>query len=215
MRLTSRTKGDPSTRLFGVLALVAAPLFTAPTASEAPGDPVSLVIDDGTREDRYGVLTEFFIFNRFSPGEFPIEIHEVQVLMPPPEFNPGDPIVFRPYLWEDADGDPLTGATVRWQGPDLPADPPDVFLTIPVDPPVLFEGPGDILVGVAMTGGNPGELNWAGTDETDPQERSWACYLTAPPAIPCEATALLPVNWLIRASGTVAVPVELESFSVE
>jgi hypothetical protein len=172
-------------------------------------------LDDGSREDRYGVLTSFFIFNRFSPVEFPLEIHEVQVLMPPPQSPPNGPITFRPILWEDPDGDPLTGATVRWQGPDLLADPPDEFLIIPVDPPVLFEGPGDILVGIAKTGGSPGELNWAGTDETSPQGRSWGCFVTAPPFIPCQATAVIPVNWLVRAFGTVAVPVELESFTVE
>ncbi|MEZ5331109.1 MAG: hypothetical protein R2991_03435 [Thermoanaerobaculia bacterium] len=90
-----------------------------------------------------------------------------------------------------------------------------MFLTIPVDPPVLFEGPGDILVGIAKTGGSPGELNWAGTDETSPQGRSWACFLTPAPFIPCESTDLEPVNWLIRAFGTVTTPVELESFAVE
>jgi hypothetical protein len=191
--------------------------FPVAGASEPPGDPVTLILDDGSREDRYGVATDFFIFNRFSPDEFPLEIHEVQVLMPPPQDpDPGDPpITFRPFLWEDEDGDPLTGATLRWEGPDRVADPPDVFLTIAVDPPVLFEGPGDILVGIAKTGGSPGELNWAGTDETSPQGRSWGCFVTAPPFIPCQATAVIPVNWLVRAFGTVAVPVELQSFTVD
>ena len=195
------------------LTLVSLAIGTA-VGAEPPGDAVTLILDDGTREGRYGVLTDFFIFNRFSPPEFPLEIHEVRVLMPPPEFG-GGPITFRPYLWEDPDGDPLTGATFRWQGPDVLADPPDVFLTIPVDPPVLFEGPGDILVGIAKAGGNPGEANWAATDETSPQGRSWGCHVGAPPVIPCVSTDILPVNWLIRAFGMVAVPVELQEFTVE
>lgn len=203
-----------SIMVMSMLLAVAVTVLGAPVGSEPPGDPVSLILDDGSREGQYGILAEFFIFNRFSPEEFPLEIHEIRVLMPPPEFG-GGPVTFRPYLWEDPDGDPLTGATVRWQGPELLGDPPDVFLTIPVDPPVLFEGPGDILVGIDKTGGSPGETSWAATDETDPQGRSWACVLTAPPTIPCEATALLPLNWMIRAFGTVAVPVDLESFTVE
>jgi hypothetical protein len=189
-------------------------LVAVTAVAEPPGDPVTLILDDGTREGQYGVLTDFFVFNRFSPPEFPLEIHEIQVLMPPPEFG-GGPITFRPYLWEDPDGDPLTGATVRWEGPDVLGDPPDVFLTIPVDPPVLFLGPGDILLGIAKAGGSPGELTWAATDETDPQGRSWGCFLTPPPAIPCEATAVIQTNFMLRAFGTVAVPVELQEFTVE
>jgi hypothetical protein len=193
-------------------ATLASLVLAAAATGEPPGDPVSLILDDGTREDQYGVLTDFFIFNQFSPLEFPLEIHDIQVLMPPPEFG-GGPITFRPYLWEDPDGDPLTGATVRWEGPAVLGDPPDVFLTIPVDPPVLFHGPGDVLVGIAMTGGT--ETTWAATDETDPQGRSWGCHVGAPPVIPCISTDILPVNWLIRAFGMVAVPVELQDFTVE
>jgi hypothetical protein len=33
--------------------------------------------------------------------------------------------------------------------------------------------------------------------------------------IPCVSTDILPVNWLIRAFGMVAVPVELQDFTVE
>ncbi len=130
-----------------------------------PGDPVELVLDDGTREDRYGILENFFIFNQFTPTEYPLEIDEVQVLFPPDKEGGSYDIL----LYEDADGDPATGATLRLWLEDLPVTEPDRFLVVPIDPPVRFSGPGDILLAAAyFSGGGLGQPSTTRTPKVAP-----------------------------------------------
>jgi hypothetical protein len=82
----------------------------------APADAVSLVLDDGSREDAIGLTAggQFVWLNRFTPdpAEFPFTLEEVQVL-----FGAGVGVnvgeIVDVYIYEDTDGDgdPGTNAT--------------------------------------------------------------------------------------------------------
>lgn len=205
------------TAQFALLLMVALPPVSAIADSfRPPGDPVTLVLDDGSVEET-SFNGAIIMVNRFSPEEFPLELTRVSVLwVPDPAISEGDP--FWVFLYEDADGDIFTGTKHVATFPGtIQALDGFTFSNVDFDP-VFFEGPGDVLLAVSMDS-VPG--SWAPRDTSDPiQLRS---YVSAwggemPPPLPNGNTTglLLFTNWPIRGEGTVLrVPVTLQSVSVD
>ena len=113
---------------------------------EDPGDPVSLIVDNGTVEDTLG-SGSFIVFNRFSPDEFPVELNEVRVVW---AAATGVEIEdsFYVFLYEDPDGDLFNGTTYRETHTGTIFGLDGVIFSDVTFEPVRFEGPGDILVAV-------------------------------------------------------------------
>ncbi|MEZ5330603.1 MAG: hypothetical protein R2991_00820 [Thermoanaerobaculia bacterium] len=190
-------------------------------ARKAPGDPVALFVDDGSVEDVYVQSLAFTVLvNRFTPAEFPLELERVDVLFPPGKGGPPVGWPIHVYLYADPDGDLLNGTEARLEAEGTVQSVDGVTFSEIEFPPVRFDGPGDILVGVSVGGGVPA---WGASDLTVPQQRSWEMIYS-----PVEAAEGIPVipadqnvlhtdrNWLIRAFGTVVdVPVELQSVAVD
>ena len=206
---------------------VAEPLQSNP---RAPGDPVSLVLDDGTRENALGLTSggQFIWLNRFTPTEYPIALGTVDVL-----FGAGVGInvgeLFDVYLYADTDGDgdPGTGAAyIGGSTGNAVAAADDVtWTTVTLSPALDFPGPGDVIVAVVnrTAGTDPGEFP-AAMDQTASQGRSWIGIYSAnpgdPPTLPADVNWGIADsfgfagNWMIRAGGTVT-PVELISLTVD
>jgi hypothetical protein len=183
--------------------------------AEPPGDPVNLIVDDGGADGAIGFAQEGLTFNRFSPTEFPLELDRVAVLwLADTTMQLGDP--FWVFLYEDPDSDIPNGTTHRAsaQGTVQVLDGV-TFSFVDLDPPVTFSGPGDILIALGQTV-YPNIV--VPFDVSTPQERSWVVDWdgSMPPPIPSTGLGFFfDLNWMIRGFGTVLVPVELQSFSVE
>ena len=204
---------------------VANPVTVEPL--KAPGDPVSLVLDDGSVDNSIGIggNSEFIFLNRFTPAEFPLQLTEIQVYFAGDSTGlvVGDPIDV--YVWENTAGnaDPAVGATYLG-GESSTIAVLDDWTTVMLSTPIQCNGPGgDVLVAVVhrVTGTStyPADL-----DTTASQGRSWIGWYTAtnvpdPPTLPPDYTWVtidtlgLAGNWLLRAGGSV-VPVELMSFTI-
>ena len=96
-----------------------------------PGDPVNLVLDDGSRDNAIGLTAggQFSWLKRFSPGEFPIQLNNVLVLFGSTDgINVGETFDVSLNQDTDGDGDPATGAVdvggpFMWTRPFRPRDP--------------------------------------------------------------------------------------------
>jgi hypothetical protein len=127
----------------------------------------------------------------------------------------GDP--FWVFLYEDPDSNIPNGTTHRGSAQGtVEALDGLTFTVVDLDPPVMFSGPGDILIAVGQT---VYPFVVVPKDTTTPQVRSWVVDWdgSMPPPIPSTGLGfLINLNWMIRGFGTVLrVPVELQSFSVE
>lgn len=205
-----------SWRRLSVLALMALAV-AMPAAAEheplPPGDPANLILDDGGLEFFGTVPNDVLIFNRFFPEELPLELTEVQVLFPPEGVTVGEP--FTVFLYEDDDGVISTGTTHRATMPGAVQFIDGVTFTIVTFDPVMFEGPGQILIAVGHDAA-PGLVH--SEDITTPSTESWVVDWggTMPPPIPSTGLGFINLNWMIRGFGTVLeVPVELQSVTVE
>jgi len=74
-----------------VLLSLGAPTLSGVSEAQAGerdrGDPVALVLDDGTREEDWlNPLIEHYLINRFTPSEFPILLDEIQFFVPESPF---------------------------------------------------------------------------------------------------------------------------------
>lgn len=226
-------------RLLLLFTLVA---LTAPSALaqfHADGPPVNtdtppvvvaagaenLIIDDGGAETSIGDSGQFIWLNRFTPppAHFPLGIDEVSVLISNATgVAIGQRIEFLLYEDTDGDGDPATGANLLGT---LTTDIQALgsYVAYPIGP-IVFNGPGDVLVGVVNRSGAEGFDDFpAGLDQTATQTRSWAAtYLVGDvppnPTLPGdEQWGLIdnfgfPGNWTVRASYNANLPVELTAF---
>lgn len=196
------------------------PVRVLPPAAKAPGDPVSLVLDDGTRDNGIGIggTTEMIWVNRFTPAAatFPFSIDTVQAYFASSDLvSVGDDI--RVVLWENTAGntDPAVGATFL-ASHDFTVQALDAWNTFTLPAPVAFEGPGDVVIGVIGLE-VPGTSYWpAAIDQTATQQRSFAGWWNSspppvPPTLPPPNWTLIdayfPGNWMLRASGYEAAPV--------
>lgn len=156
--------------------------------------------------------------NRFSPDpdDYPITITHVQTVFGnPPGWNAaGDKISV--FVYQDDDEDPTNGATaVGTPTVYTMGTPVNSFISIPLDPPVVVDGPGEVLIALS----NPHADNQGGrpsTWDTGPfRGRSYfgdavGDGMTAPDlASPAMGLGLNSSfnpdwgnNWLLRATGT-------------
>ncbi|HRQ66686.1 MAG TPA: S8 family serine peptidase, partial [Xanthomonadaceae bacterium] len=182
------------------------------------GGPIVLSVDDGTFENGIGVGGSQFVWlNRFTPagGDFPLGLTQVQVF-----WNVGVGInvgeTFDIYIWEDTDGDgdPGTGAVLRGSLLGQSIQALGEFNTYTLPEGILFDGPGDILIGIVnRTAGNTAGTFPAAIDQTVSQVRSWAGIgydqpVASPPPLPAPTFGTIdsfgfPGNWGIRGLGFV------------
>jgi hypothetical protein len=198
--------------IVGALVLAAA-LPARGQQSFPPGDPVSLVLDDGGWESFGFIPSDVLIFNRFYPSEFPLQLTRVDVLFPPEGVEIGEP--FYAFLYEDDDGIISNGTVYRATFSGTVQFIDGVTFTQVTFDPVVFEGPGQILVVIGQDAAPSLDHS---EDHSDPQSESWVVDWDGafPPAIPSTGLGFVNVNWMIRGFGTVLdVPVELQSVSVE
>lgn len=195
-----------------------------------PGDPVTLVLDDGAVDNNIGIggTWEFLFVNRFTPApsEFPFELTEVQAWFSGGTAGvaPGDGLILVAYENLAGNTDPGVGSNLLYQGPEF-VQAVDAWSAFTLPAPVEFNGPGDAVIGfIALE--IPGVSYFpAAIDTTASQGRSWAgWYLTSPPpnppVLPPDDTWGLidqfgfPGNWMVRGTGTV-IPVELQTFTID
>ncbi|MEZ4765484.1 MAG: hypothetical protein R3C26_20580 [Calditrichia bacterium] len=201
-----------------------------PSLSQPPakGDPindnvffnstnsVSLIIDDGGRENAIGLNNggQFIWMNQFSPhpGEFPFTLEEVWVMFGSDlGVNTGDLVDI--FVYEDTDGNIDNGATLLASHTNAAVQAVDdqTFSVYGISP-VVLSGPGDVIIAVVnrTAGILEGDLP-AALDEGNNAGRSWiGTYSGNPsgsPAVPATAawgttsSFGFPGNWMIRGRG--------------
>ncbi len=201
-----------------------------PSLSQPPakGDPindnvffsstnsVSLIIDDGGRENAIGLNNggQFIWMNQFSPhpGEFPFTLEEVWVMFGSDlGVTTGDLVDI--FVYEDTDGNIDNGATLLASHTNAAVQAVDdqTFSVYGISP-VVLSGPGDVIIAVVnrTAGILEGDLP-AALDEGNNAGRSWiGTYSGNPsgsPAVPATAawgttsSFGFPGNWMIRGRG--------------
>ena len=176
--------------------------------------PVSLVLDDGSRENDIGIggTLEMIWVNRFTPdpGLFPFDLTEVQAYFSSVGLvNVGDDM--RLVIYENTTGnnDPAVGSNFLASF-DVTVQALDTWNVYTLPAPVTFAGPGDAVVGLIGLE-VPGTSYWpASIDQTATQARSWAGWWnSSPPPIPpllpppnwTLIDAYFPGNWMVRGYG--------------
>lgn len=198
------------------------PLTTTPPTEG--GFPLELVLDDGTAEGSFGIISgqtaeQFLWFNRFTPALAPpFVLEEIHVLFPDvPNLDVGDAVELVVYL--DPDGDPTNGAEFLTSLDEtVQFDDNSTFSVYILIDPILVEQTGDVLIGVVPrfieSGVTPPTLP-AALDITSSQMRSWVATWIGdppdPPLLPPDNQLVLidtiqPGNWMIRAFGGPPVP---------
>ncbi len=177
---------------------------------------VELVLDDGGAEDAIGIggTSEFIVINRFTPAEdqFPFMLEQVDISFESSgSVAAGDP--FRIVVYQNTTGsvDPAPGSEFLYQQ-DAVVDNVTGWNSYVLDEPVMFAGPGDVLIGAIFLK-VPGSAYFpASIDQTASQERSWAGWwsgeVPAEPVLPPDENWLLiddadfAGNWTIRGMGS-------------
>ena len=208
-------------------AVPSAPGTRAPMVpgGEPPGDPVSLVIDDGGNEDCIGLTAggSFFWLNRFTPVEYPIGLSQISILWGAVGCNIVNGNQFDLATYRDTNNNPADGATNVSSHPLINVTAVGSFQVVPVTGVTFNTGPGDVLIGVVnRTGMNAAGQFPAAIDQTATQVRSWVGFAGVPPTPPPVPFGTFgtidsfgfPGNWTVRGAGTV-VPVELQDFSIQ
>ncbi len=187
---------------------------TTSPAPQAPEGAISLVLDDGSRENDIGLggTIEMLWVNRFTPNpaDFPFQITEVQVYFSSLGLvNVGDDIVLVFYENTTGNNDPAVGGNYLASFPTT-VQALDVWNVYTLPAPVIFNGPGDAIIG-AIGMETPGTSYWpASMDQTVTQARSWAGWWNTspppvPPILPPENWTLIdayfPGNWMVRGYG--------------
>lgn len=209
--------------LLGTLLLVAAPPALAgpvPDEPDASTAQLGLAIDDGHYEGLLGLYNydntgkQFLWLNRFTPGPeaFPYTLDKISVLFDSLSggnpVRPGDAIQLAVY--SDDDGNPNNGARlIATYDRTVQAVDGQTWSEYPLDAPIEFTTPGDILIGVInrFTQDSISPKSYpAAYDNTNCQDRSyygwWPGGVNNPPELNTWA-ALRPQtgNWMIRGSG--------------
>ncbi|UCC89226.1 MAG: hypothetical protein JSV81_07930, partial [Anaerolineales bacterium] len=190
---------------------------TTPIGTENHLDGFEMSVDDGQSESQIGDGGQFVWFNRFTPNpaDFPLLLDEVRVQFGSSGVSAGDNVDLVVHEDTDGDGDPGTGAnhlatySVSVQAADL-----NTWSVYALSPPVVLNGPGDVLIGVVNRYGSEGFFDYpAALDRTSSQGRSWAAsYLAGDVPDPLTYPADeqwgiidsfdgLAGNWMIRGFG--------------
>lgn len=176
--------------------------------------PVELILDDGSAENGVGIggNSQFIWINRFTPtpDQFPFTLETVQVYWDSTSMIvSGDPFELLFYSNTTGGHDPAPGSQFISKVA-VTATSLGAWQTYTLEPGITFEGPGDVLIGVAALK-KPGSDYWpASIDETSTKQRSWAGWWSTdipnPPTLPPNESwtlidAYFPGNWLIRGFG--------------
>jgi hypothetical protein len=193
-----------------------------------PNVDVQLIVDDDSVEGDFGVggpvAQQFLWFNRFSPSlSNPIRLNEIWVLFPAgPNMTVGADVQL--VVYHDPDGDPSNGADfVASFSETTQFVDGATFSVYSLATPLVFDEPGDILIGVVnrfVVSGVTTSTRPAAMDTTASQGRSWVAVWSAdpadPPVLPADniyqtIDGFVPGNWMIRAFGdqlqTPAIPI--------
>jgi hypothetical protein len=199
---------------------------------EPPGDPVSLVIDDGSHEDCVGLNGggQFLWLNRFTPVEYPVGLTQIQTIWDNTTVGCFITIgaSFDLFTYRDNNSNPGDGATNVSSHTGQTVTVLNSFQNTTFPSVFFAAGPGDILIGAVNRTGmdGPGQFP-AAQDTTASQVRSWIGFTGANPPVPppvpfgtfpSQFNTVdffgFPGNWMMRGSSTV-VPVELQDFSIQ
>ena len=187
-----------------------------PTPFRTMADEVNLIIDDGSYDNALGVggTADFISVNRFTPAadQFPMTLTEVSVYFEGSTVASGQ--TFKVVMYENtaASSDPAVGSKLLHQQAATVGSVPG-WTVVTLDQPVVFEGPGDVLIGAIFTHKPGVDYFPAAMDQTTLQKRSWVGYWVAEdspavPNLPPDDAWLLvddagfAGNWMIRAKGT-------------
>jgi len=197
----------------------AAPAHWARGAQWAGGSLISLILDDGGPEDAIGANGRQFIWlNRFTPApaDYPFSLTDVEVLFAAEAWSGvtvGEAVDI--YVYEDADGDPNTGAEPVGSIRNALVQAADgvTFSHYTLAQPLRLTGPGDVLIAVVNRTAGVGRVAYpAAVDTSSSRARSWLGLYEAgapadPPVIPADSSwgvldaFQMPGNWLIRGFG--------------
>jgi PKD repeat protein len=203
-----------------VLSTVSPEAVSVETNPPIVNAPVSLILDDGSRDNDIGIggTLEFLWLNRFTPApdEFPFALNQVQVYFSSAGLvNVGDDIIIVVYENTTGGYDPAPGSNWLLSYPTT-VQALDAWNVYTLTTPVPLNGPGDVLVGVIALE-VPGTSYWpASIDQTATQQRSWAGWWAAspppnPPLLPPDSSwtlidAYFPGNWMVRGYGETIEP---------
>ena len=163
-------------------------------ASLDPEGVVALLLDDGSAEDVWSFIgtAEIIFLNRFTPdpGDFPFKLNEVRIYH-------ASAVVGREFnliVYENTTGgiDPAFGSNLRLTISST-VQAGDKWSIYTLDPPLTFNGPGDVLIGMASV---TSPWNWIiNADSSGNQQRSWFGFykenpLLDPPLLPADIWAL-------------------------
>jgi len=189
------------------------PVESFPSAS-AKGRDVSLILDDGSRENAVGFSNggQFLWFNRFTPdpGDFPFTLNHIWILFGAGlGVNVGESVDIYVYVDTDGDGNPANATfKVATHGVQVQAVDDVTFSKYNITPTVL-NGPGDVLIAVVnrTAGIDPNDFP-AALDASTSAMRSWIGVYNGPPPDPPTLPAPItwgiidnlgaPGNWMIR-----------------
>lgn len=194
----------------------------APTTAGADTN-YSLILDDGAGENAIGIGDQWLWLNRFTPAsdDFPISLERVEVMFgysgATGGVNVGELVDI--YLYQDADGNPANGAdhVASLTGQAVQSVNGSTWSVFNLPSPVVFEGPGDVLIGVVnRTAGVTENTFPAVIDQSSPsQQRSWAGFGVVPgnpPQLPLPTFGIIDSfgaqfagNWLVRGFGNIEV----------
>ena len=186
--------------------------YAQPVASKAV---VELIVDDGSVDDAIGIggAHPFIYVNRFTPTaeQYPFTLNRVDAYWWP-DGGVAAGQAFRIIIYKNTSGNdnPAIGGEFVYQQ-DIIANDINAWESYELDEPITFEGPGDVIIGLAALH-LPGSSYWpAAIDTTASKARSWVGWYSGnvptPPTLPPDEawdkidTLGFPGNWMIRGYG--------------
>ncbi len=177
---------------------------------------VELILDDGQEPDNgvgIGGTHPFIWVNRFTPTaeQYPFTLNRVDIWWDSTGMVvSGDDFEILIYKNTSGNTNPAVGAEfISKQA--IKATTLDNWQSYELDEPVVFEGPGDVIIGVAALE-TPGTSYWPASIDTDASKsRSWIGWwadsvMPDPPILPPDESWMniddfIPGNWFIRGYG--------------
>ena len=186
--------------------------YAQPVASK---EVVELIVDDGSVDDAIGIggAHPFIYVNRFTPTaeQYPFTLNRVDAYWWP-DGGVAAGQAFRIIIYKNTSGNdnPAIGGEFVYQQ-DIIANDINAWESYELDEPITFEGPGDVIIGLAALH-LPGSSYWpAAIDTTASKARSWVGWYSGnvptPPTLPPDEawdkidTLGFPGNWMIRGYG--------------
>ncbi len=176
---------------------------------------VELILDDGSVDNGIGIggTHPFIWVNRFTPTaeQYPFTLNRVDIYWDSTgNVLSGDDFEILIYKNTSGNTNPAVGAEFISKQ-TIKATTLDNWQSYELDEPVFFEGPGDVIIGVAALE-IPGTSYWpASIDTSSTKSRSWIGWwvdpaMPDPPILPPDESWMnidefLPGNWMLRGYG--------------